>query len=295
MVHPLKSPNMKSILRVPVRWLAVAFGVSLLTPTITPAFPPAPHHRLFGLVKNEFGEPLEAQNAQIVFETPEGVRIPAPIVPGLEPGVNYQLNVAMDSGIAPDSYKPTALKPTLPFRILVIVGTTTYLPMEMTGTFGKLGEAAGSTRIDLTLGIDSDNDGLPDAWEQWLASQLGGGGLDGIRPGDDSDGDGISNRDEYLAGTFAFDPEGGFRLNLVPRAEGAPLLEFTVIKPRTYTVYASSDFQNWTPVPFRIAEEGPEALVRLNYVSTDVRILRVEPVLPVGTPTPSSFFKVQVQ
>lgn len=286
---------MKSILHLPIRWRVVALVAALLAPTMAPAFPPAPHHRVFGLVKNEFGEPLEVQNAQIVFETPEGVRIPAPIVPGLEPGVNYQLNVAMDSGIAPDSYKPTALKPTLPFRILVLIGKTTYLPMEMAGTFAKLGAAAGSTRIDLTLGIDSDNDGLPDAWEQWLASQLGGGGLDGIRPEDDSDGDGINNRDEYLAGTFAFDPEGGFRLNLVPRAEGAPLLEFTVIKPRTYTVYASSDFQNWIPVPFRIAEEGPDAAVRVNYVSTDVRILRVEPVLPADGSASNSFFKVLVQ
>ena len=40
-----------------------------------------------------------------------GVQVTGTIVPGLEPGINYRLDLPMDSAIAPDSYKPTALKP----------------------------------------------------------------------------------------------------------------------------------------------------------------------------------------
>lgn len=281
----------------PPGWfLATLFALGMFSNS-SRAFPPAPHHRLYGMVRDAFGEPLKLQNATIVFESTNGVQVLADVVPGLAPGINYSLNLAMDSGIAPDTYKPTALQPTLPFRVRVKIGETTYLPIEMVGDYAHLGQPAASTRIDLTLGVDSDNDGLPDDWERLLISQLGlgHGTLADIRPGDDSDGDGISNLDEYRAGTFAFDPAGGFRLNLVTRAGGAPLLEFMTIQPRTYTVYASTDLQTWTPLPFRLPAEGPSAEARLNYTAPDVRVVQVEPVVAEDTPVALSFFKVEVR
>ncbi len=286
---------MKLSFRPIPRWLAAAIGIAWMAPAPVQAFPPAPHHHIFGMVRNEYGEPLNVPDARIIFEAANGVQISESIVLGIEPGLNYGLDVSMDSGIASDIYKPTALQPTLPFRIRVRIGQTVYLPIEMVGDYAHLGEPAESTRIDLTLGVDADNDGLPDDWERLLIGQLGGGTLEDIRPGDDSDGDGISNLDEYLAGTFAFDPEGGFRLAMVPRASAPPLLEFTVIKPRTYTVLASTDSTTWSPVHFRIPDEGPAGSTHSHYVASDVRILRVEPVDPRANPTASRFFKVQVR
>src|SRR5262249_19339586 len=90
-----------------------------LLPLSVPAFPPAPYHTIYGLVRNEYGEPLYVTGAQIIFEATNGVQVTGTIVPGLEPGINYRLELPMDSGIAPDNYKPTALKPTLPFLIRV--------------------------------------------------------------------------------------------------------------------------------------------------------------------------------
>ena len=286
---------MNSLLLWLDRWRCLVVWAAILTPTLARGFPPAPHHRIYGIVRDEYGQPLTAANATIVFESLQGVRLETPVNPQLEPGSNYALNVPMDSGIAPDTYKPTALQPTLPFRIQVKIGTTTYLPIEMTGTYSLLGRAAGSTRIDLTLGVDSDGDGLPDAWEQWLISQLGTGDLRSIRPGDDADGDGISNRDEYLAGTFAFDPAGGFQLSLVPRTDGPPLLEFMTVPPRTYTVLAATSVDHWVPIAFRIAEEGPTGSPRINLRATDVHVVRVEPVLPAEWDAALCFFRVLAQ
>src|SRR6185369_12599050 len=119
-----------------------------------------------------------------------------------------------------------------------------YLPLEMVLGLRLLGEPAASTRIDLTLGVDTDGDGLPDAWE--LAN--------GLNPNDptdadrDLDGDGISNRTEYLAGTYAFDPADGFRLTLTGVTAGASDMEFLAIRGRTYTVEASLNLKQWTPV-----------------------------------------------
>ena len=69
----------------------------------------------------------------------------------------------------------------------VQIGASVYLPMEMMIS-QPIGQPAGVTRLDLTLGVDSDGDGMPDAWE--LAY-----GLDPNDPTDadkDADGDGIA-------------------------------------------------------------------------------------------------------
>ncbi|MBL9128692.1 MAG: hypothetical protein JNL97_13640 [Verrucomicrobiales bacterium] len=282
-----------SVLSRVVRCVALA---AVLVPSVSaPAFPPAPPHRIYGVVRDEFGRPLELRDASIVFEGGDNVRLAAPVQPGLEPGANYSIDIPMDSGVAPDHYKPSALRPTLPFRVRVKIGDAVYLPIEMTGDYARLGEPAASTRIDLTLGVDADGDGLPDAWEAWVSSRLGGGGIDGIRPGDDADGDGSSNLDEYLAGTFAFDPEGGFRLSLVPRSDGPPLLEFAVVPPRTYTVFGSPDLRTWTPVAFRISGQAENGAVATSHVATDVRVLRVEPVFAEDDAAANRFFKVSVR
>ncbi len=265
-----------------------------ISPPASHAFPPAPPHRIYGLVRDEYGDPITVTGAQIIFEPVGGTAITGPIVPGLDPGVNYRLDVPMDSGTAPDAYKPTALKPTLPFRIRVKIGQVTYLPIQMTGNFASLGQPAGSTRIDLTLGEDSDNDGLPDAWERLLIAMLGGNlTLADIRPNDDSDNDGINNINEYYAGTFAFDPADGFRLVPALQPNGRPLLEFTVINPRTYTVHASTNMVNWTPISLKIPANGPSDAARASFNATDIRLLQVEP--QVASTNVNWFYKVQVQ
>jgi hypothetical protein len=265
----------------------------LLLAVASHAFPPAPSHLIYGQVRDEYGVPLSVTNGIIIFEATNNVQIMGSIVPNLEAGVNYRLNVSIDSGITPDPYKITALQPHVPFRIRVNIGAVNYLPIEMVANYATLGEPAESTRIDLTLGVDADGDGLPDAWQQWLTSILGPGAR--VGPNDDADGDGISNLNEYLAGTYAFQPDSGFRLNLVPNGDGPPLLEFMVVIPRTYTVYTSSDLQTWVPIPFNIPGAGPSATNLPNYRAGDVHILRVEPILPPDVPVTGQFFKVQVQ
>lgn len=133
-----------------------------------------------------------------------------------------------------------------------------------------------------------------------LRLHLGARGAHGLRGADDRrgdqhHGDGISNVDEYLAGTFAFDPADGFRLQLVPRPNDTPLLEFTVITARTYTLFSSTNLQTWTPMSFKIPADGPGAVGRENFTATEIRPLQVEPQLPPGGTNANFFYKVQVQ
>src|SRR5260221_280794 len=138
------------------------------------AFPPAPHHKLYGLVRNQWGDPINVADAQVFLETTNGPGVVTTLSPGVDPGSNYQLIVPMDAGTAPDLYAPTALKPSFPFRLRVKIGQVTYLPIEMAVTYSQIGQPAQSTRLDLTLGEDTDGDGLPDAWEYALIAALGG-------------------------------------------------------------------------------------------------------------------------
>jgi hypothetical protein len=278
----------------PLGWLVlVVTGALFVLPETVEAFPPAPSHQIYGLVRNEYGEPLSVSGAQITLESTTGVQVSSIIVPGLDAGVNYRLNLSMDSGVAPDSYKPTALRPTLPFLIRVKIGQATYLPIEMSGNFSKLGIPAASTRIDLTLGIDADHDGLPDAWQQLIRAMLGPNAK--IGPNEDADGDGISNLDEYRFGTFAFIPNEGFRLKLINQPGAKPLLEFTVATSHAYTVHSSTNLQTWTPLLFKIPANGPADSARSYFTATDVQVLQVEPQLPAGATNANYFFKVQVQ
>ena len=267
----------------------------LLLSGVALAYPPAPHHTLYGIVRNQIGDPINLSSGDIYLETPSGTQLRSSVVSGLDPGVNYKLEVPMDSGTAADinAYMPTALKPFWQFKLKVQIGQTTYLPIEMIGNFAQIGQPSLKTRIDLTLGVDSDGDGLPDAWEQTLID-IYGGTLATINPNDDTDGDGIKNIDEYIAGTYAFDPEDGFKLAIVGVSNGHSQLEFLGIRGRTYTIQESPTMQQWTTSKFRFLTSGVPGPLQTSYRATDVRLLRVE-VPPSAIAGTNRFFRAIVQ
>ena len=262
-------------------------GVVLL-PVGGAAFPPAPHHTFFGMVRDELGRPLEGEKVEVLFETSSGRLVRTRV--GLRiPGINYRLRVPMDAGSTADLYNPVAMRHAMPYKIRVKVGAKVYLPIEMVGDLGKMGQPGEETLLNLTLGEDTDGDGLPDAWERALLAQ--GQGLGDINPNDDTDGDGMSNLDEYISGNYAFDKEDGLRLDIVQKGESGAVLEFMGIRGRTYTVQGSPDLKEWSSLAFQVdGEEGEFKHVRAN----KVRKFRITvPSEEAGAPV--KFFKLMVQ
>src|SRR5258708_28349495 len=80
------------------------------------AYPPAPHHLIYGLVRDEYGTPFGNSEARIILQTTNGVQILGTVLDGLAFGVNYQIEIPMHSRRTVDTYSPTALTPATPFR-----------------------------------------------------------------------------------------------------------------------------------------------------------------------------------
>ena len=247
------------------------------------AFPPALPHTFYGMIRDEFGNPLQA-GATIVLESDAGVRVHGAVAGLVDAGVNYRLRVPLDAGLYGEAYKPTALQPRVPFKIRIKIGNTVYLPIEMSHDFANMGEPGKSTRLDLTLGVDSNGDGLPDAWQRRIHADI-----DSVKPDEDSDRDGLSNLQEYLAGTYAYDTQSGFTLRIV-RSEGdLPVLAFTAITGRTYTVLGSTDLVTWVRMKFRSTSTSSEIPAMDSYASPDVRTMEVEVVPSADEPVPTAF------
>ena len=98
-----------------------------------------------------------------------------------------------------------------------------------------------SSNVVLTVLADTDRDGLPDDWE--IAH-----GLSITNSADaalDRDGDGVSNREEYLAGTDPDDPKSFLHIENI-RYDNTPAwhLQFLAVSNHTYSVQAGDAFNS---------------------------------------------------
>lgn len=252
------------------------------------SYPPAPFHLVYGMLRDEYGTPINSTGAEVILETSSGVQVKTTINPLIETSANYRLEVPMDAGLMAAPYQPTALRPLVPFRIKVRIGRTIYLPIEMRGDYAKLGEPGQRSRLNLTLGEDSNGDGLPDAWQRLINADISK-----VQPGADA-GNGMTYLQTYYAGTYAVAPKNGFFLSIVALTNDAPLLEFLAINGRTYTVLGSQDMKTWRTMTFRIPSEGVGAAIQESFQTDSIKTVRLEVANRDQEPAPT-FFRLMLQ
>jgi len=281
-----------------VRLIGVLLALQF-APAVCPtarAYPPGPYHVLYGTVRDQYGTPLSSAQAQIVLQTPSGVQLSAPVVPGVSlAGVNYLLRVPLDSGVTPDLYQPNVLLPADAFKLVVVIGTATNLPIEMTSTNFALGSWAKSTRLDLTLGVDANGDGLPDAWEYAFLAAIGATNtLASLNAHSVLTPDGLTLLQQYLMGTALFDPNHPLQITFLGFNGAAPVLQFPTISGRTYTVLMSTDLNNWSPAAFNLSSDEPSAPTRSSYIASSTEAIQVY-VAPPPTGITHECYRIQVQ
>jgi hypothetical protein len=247
------------------RFLPVSAAAAALVPFSAGAFPPAPSYMLYGMVRDQVGNRITAEGAQIVLLKGGKEIGRTPITSSLSLDHSYELNVRIDQNRTGTTlYTERAVPSEGSFSLVVEMNGSRFYPIEVSGNL-TAGKGAERVRLDLNLGEDSDRDGLPDVWEQWQLYQAGysagaGGNwaLDLITKDGDFDGDGQSNHKEYIAGTFAGDATEFFKLEIKENAAEKVRFEFYGITGKTYSIDRSTDNQTWERVPLSAVTAAAE-------------------------------------
>jgi hypothetical protein len=275
-MNPIKLPDVGS-LRRSISRPALLVLATLQLPSH--AFPPAPYYTIYGMVRDQVGQTVMAEGADVIL-LKGGVEVGrTSIRSGRQIDQNYELSIRIDQARAGTVfYTEKAIAAGGLYSLAVAMNGARFYPIEVNGTLtaGKGGERV---RLDLTLGEDTDRDGLPDAWEAWQLYQAGvypdeNGTWDlGLLDAEgDYDRDGQTNALEYIAGTFAGDATEFFSLTIREKLESSVRLEIFGITGKTYTIESSPDFKTWTRVAFSTGAPGPGFQ---GYIATEVGVVSV--------------------
>jgi len=260
------------------------------------AFPPLPYYTLFGTVRDQAGQTVVADNAEVLLTKNGTVLQRTPIASVVGGERNYELNIELDAsrpGTA--AYSEKSIAPNGEFGLIVELNGQRFYPIEVAGTL-RAGRGSELVRLDLTLGVDSDRDGLPDVWEEWQLYQAGYFPDDNgkwdislITANGDFDGDGQSNLKEYYAGTFAGDATETFDLEIKGLDASKALVEFYGITNKFYWIEQSTDLKTWAPANFAVGT----APVSASHVAPAAGIVNASiPRAPGGTKT---FYRLNVR
>ena len=104
----------------------------------------------------------------------------------------------------------------------------------------------------------------------------------------------MSNLQEYLAGTIAFDLNDGFSLKMVEVNADGIAMEFMAIRGRTYTVFGSSNLKDWGLVPFHLSGDEASLPDRQSYQALETGVVQVS-VSPSSGQDGPRLFKLRVE
>lgn len=236
--------------------------LALIVGGVAQAFPPAPYYTLYGMVRDQVGQTVSAEGAEVIL-LKGGVEVGRTPITLSQLDQSYELKIRIDQNRSGTVfYTDKAVAAQGLFSLVVSMNGEQFYPIEVSGNL-TAGKGAERVRLDLTLGEDKDKDGLPDTWEAWQLYQAG------LSPNDngewdlslldkngDFDKDGQSNLFEYIAGTFAGDATERFGLSIKEKLPESVRFEFFAITGKVYTIESTLDMQTWTRVAFAVGAAG---------------------------------------
>lgn len=226
---------------------------------------PRPSFILYGQARDPFGWPY-LTNATVNLLVNGKVFKSCAITGSICPGVNFLFRLPLDVGTG-QPYDNLAARPGDTLQLTLAASGQTWIINKLfarltveellglarpsslpansaPGALPLVGQPGEIVGLNVTAGTDDNHDGIPDEWEQWIIANSWDPRIQSIydvRGEDDFDGDGVSNRAEYLAGTDPAWDQDYLRIEELERtAHGRLGLKFLTIPGKTYRVFSTS-------------------------------------------------------
>ena len=215
-----------------------------------------------------------------------------PITPVAGQDYNYQIRMRLDMNSAGTAvYNSIAVQTGVAYTLKVDIGGVTYLPIEVSAKAPLVGAAADRKRLDLTLGVDTDLDGLPDAWERALLQRLGLPltELARVTPNGVLEADGLTNLQKYISGTYSGDTSQSFYLKIKEATAEDVGVEFYTLTNKVYSVEKSADLAVWAPVSFTVGLGSAVAV----YTATGTEVVTAR--IPWVSGEEKAFYRLKVR
>ena len=180
--------------------------------------------------------------------------------------------------------------PTITLTNVQLTNTGTYT-VSVTNVATPLNSSVSSVGAFLTVLVDSDGDGIPDVWMTLYFGHPTGQASDNSLAGQDADGDGMTNLQEYIAGTNPLDPTSYLKIDSLSGAPSATTLQFTAISNKTYSLQFKESLTAgvWTKFADVVAGTNTHEVSVLDpYPPGNSRLYRLAvPQLPPNPPGPA--------
>lgn len=161
-----------------------------------------------------------------------------------------------------------------PNRPRIDLSTGQFAGYAYSANTGWINLGSGYLKTDSIAMVDTDGDGMADAWEMQWFGDLTTAGL-----GTDKDGDGQSDAAEYAADTDPLDPDSYLKIVSHSYASGFTkvTLQFTSSLARRYRIEHTTDLVAWTNSPLgTFAPDGGGLTTRdVTFVGGARRFFRV--------------------
>ena len=221
-------------MRLKIHFLAFILTLAVVcAPNLLAA--PAPSLTFYGMLVDEFGWPY-VKNVTVTVSANGLVVLSKSLQPAVGKNYNFIFRIPYDTGVV--EYSSASVTAGDSIDVTLSAADTGNVLIHRTLTVTS--PPGTVVNINLTSGVDSVGDGLPDALRYWIWQSLGlPGPFDpkNIKASDDSDGDGVSNLQEYLAGTDPANAADVFKVTISPSGvSDVSKLNFFSVPGKTYEV-----------------------------------------------------------
>ena len=161
-----------------------------------------------------------------------------------------------------------------------------------------IGNPGAVKRLDVVLATDEDGDGIADEYLEDVEYLMWKAGKEGpYDPKDDSDGDGVSNYNEYLAGTNPYDATDRFTIQqmaIESGKDGYVAIRIPVKEGRAYSILHASSLAGavWEKALFT---EDADAAPSKTFITTGATETGYRTIFVKKSDDAQHFYKVQVE